>query len=446
MIVIGDLRDVVKNLVYLIPGGEDPDWVNFGLALTGLALDVGEFFSAGADTPVNFAVAFFKTLLKKLQEANAAVGYARRTGAVFSAIVVSLLKEWRAGAFTAQLGLTAWSLWGSIQDLWEYLIDDLDIPQLVVDLTAALRPAGLPQAAGAAADVAKFLTRVEALLALLENPGVRSLNDLRHVGGLLLRLKRAGLSPREIARLARALKRGGYSNETLRAIARAVTRRYGPGATPRLTRKAVLGLAEFAQANGAAATNRLLKRRFPRTEEGEKALFRLLTNIDTAKRVAVREGQPRALDKLTRRLTFGYGSFLGAYHELDAVARYRRRIQDLGTVFNGEGVDYVLTTRRAGFEEWLECKGYVTTNPFFVKRNAKKVRRQFIRFARRWRRENPPDVPLMIRYLFRGSYREGREYYKALLSAVQECRRRGIVPPDFKLPRSRVEFLGLPRP
>jgi hypothetical protein len=233
------------------------------------------------------------------------------------------------------------------------------------------------------------------------------------------------------------LKARQFSNDTLRIVARSVTRRFGKTPPPRLSTKAIRGLAEFAELHGAAATRRLLKR-----VTDDKALFRLLSNIDTAARVATDLNQPRALNQITRRLKFNYGSFIGAYHELDAIARYRRRMLELGTLFDSrEGVDYVL--RKGGFEQWLECKGFVTRNPVRIWRNAAKVARQFKRFAREWKRQNGGDLD--IRYVFRGSFRDGRVYFEAIQKVIPDLIKDGTLSKGFKFPRSRVEFLGLGR-
>jgi hypothetical protein len=102
----------------------------------------------------------------------------------------------------------------------------------------------------------------------------------------------------------------------------------------------------------------------------------------------------------------------------------------------------VTESRFFGRVEWLECKGYITRRPDRIERNAKKLKKQFIRFARHWKRSRQVGV-FTITYVFRGRYQE--EYVKALEDAIAICKKRGILPASYRLPRSRIEFLGLGR-
>ena len=58
----GDVRDVIKELGKLAPGGEEPDWVNFGLSLGGLALEL----APGAGEALDAAIAVIKSALKRV--------------------------------------------------------------------------------------------------------------------------------------------------------------------------------------------------------------------------------------------------------------------------------------------------------------------------------------------------------------------------------------------
>ena len=67
MVGWGDLRDIAKNLAYAWPGGRDPNWTEFGLAVAGLALDVATIFSGGGAAPGNAVLAAIKVMLKRLE-------------------------------------------------------------------------------------------------------------------------------------------------------------------------------------------------------------------------------------------------------------------------------------------------------------------------------------------------------------------------------------------
>ncbi len=63
----GDARDIAKNLAFLWPGGRDPNWNEFTLAVCGLALDVAQIFSAGAAAAPNALIGCIKVMMKRLE-------------------------------------------------------------------------------------------------------------------------------------------------------------------------------------------------------------------------------------------------------------------------------------------------------------------------------------------------------------------------------------------
>jgi len=59
---IGDARDIIKNLAYIVPGGNDPDWTQFGFAVVGLAT---EFVPIAGEAP-DAVVTSVKVILPRI--------------------------------------------------------------------------------------------------------------------------------------------------------------------------------------------------------------------------------------------------------------------------------------------------------------------------------------------------------------------------------------------
>ncbi len=103
---IGDARDILKNLGYLWPGGEDPDWAIFGFAVLGLATE----FAPGIGELPDAVITAVKVILPKIKNGpfrrglirivkemlviarskgpNAAVRYAKDYAGLLKAIVL----------------------------------------------------------------------------------------------------------------------------------------------------------------------------------------------------------------------------------------------------------------------------------------------------------------------------------------------------------------------
>jgi len=402
MVLIGDLRDIVKNLCYLAPGGEDPDWINFTLAVAGLVLDVGEVFSGGADTPVNAFVAVLKVTAKKLRDVNTPA--ARRVAAVIGELLLSLLKEWRTTLGTGQFVFTAWQFYPVIRDLYEYL------------QPALANPALLPE-------------YLEPVFAMIENPAGRSRKEFEIIGETLNTWRRSGMRPSRMAALVRKLKdtQRGFDSRTLRRVLRSLHRRW-----PRdrnLTPKALLGLAEFARMFGSAKTSRLVKTFLDGGNVDD--LIRVLHNIETAASWARRKGQLDELRHLTIGLSGPGNARLGAFLELEVFVMFRHRIFDLRPRINDRwGCDF-----RLDGDVYVECKAWFE----FSDELRKKLIRQFIRFAKHWSTQGDFRRP-RFRYVFIGVFR--REYYGALRQAMGLAKLNGYLPRWWRLGRRSFLWLG----
>ena len=444
MVFVGDLRDIIKNLCYLAPGGEDPNWLDFTLAVTGLALDIGEIFSAGADTHLNFAVALFRSMLKKLSSPELRnLPQVKRIAAVITEVLFALLREWRMAARGTQFTLVGFSLWPLIKDLWLYVTEGLQIPtsrQELEDLAVTL-----PE-------------RIIPILSLLGNPAILSKLDLQEIGGMLRQYRRAGMGHGDIRRLIdewteiSAGQRQRFSTDTIRSIGKVLTARWSsnwPVADAKITAKAAGGLGEYIARHGIAEGSKLLNRFQPSTS-GKRA-FQLLTNMDTAAKTARRLNQfPGAFDDLTHPLKGNRLQRQGAMHELDVLVRYRRFIREIQPRFPDargvpqQGVDFIIEI--SGRRVFLEAKALYAIKPNSVKTNAGRIRKQFQdRFKPAGTAAGSGNFA--IRYVFRDQRRpNGEEYLKALQKAVKDCIAKGILPANFKLRRRDVRFLGLPRP
>lgn len=424
MVGIGDLRDIIKNLAYLAPGGEDPDWANFGLAVCGLVLSIGEIFSAGADTPENFLVSFLRALLARAKTLKNS-----RLASVIAEILITLVKEWRYIVKAVQHGLTVYSFWPTIEQLWNFLLHNKTIPRKVSEF---------------AAFVNSLRDRFEVVLSLIMNP-IKAKKDLRWTGRLLREMQKTGLPDREIKRAILAMLKGRFTGEVVRVVGAMLDARRARGlATGPVTEKMIRGFAHYVFLHGDAAAAR-----FGARFRDERKLFRILTQIDTLYET-LKNKMPKAelaagMRRLTEPLRRPARNRQFAIHELEIACWFRRFLHTIQPMFRKkQGVDFILKIGKTLV--WLEAKSYYTFTRFGRKQLKDKVRKQFIRFVEEQCRQKKVARlnSFAIQYVFRGAREHNSIYAKAIEEAIAEVRHR--LPHGFSANNVRILYWGLPRP
>lgn len=421
MILIGDLRDILKNLCYLWPGGEDPDWVNFGLAVAGLVLDVGEIFSAGMDTPANFFVSFVKVLLKQ-------DGLNKKVARIFVELLMLLIREWRAALRGGVFLFTAYSLYTVVKDLTEFMMEGLSLgsfgPKKILETVETLK------------------TRFEILMELFSNSAIQMMEDIPVMGRFLKRLREGRLTDDEIRDLVRYSKLDEVSTEVIRVMAKVIDvypNWKGMNLTPRQLR----GLGEFLQSHGPNGVHELLKRFHAFSDP--KPLQIVLGNIEAAARCCREikgDDWVRPFKDMTVPLTQRAWQKQGAFHELDVLSRYfhrlpdtnANRIVDIQPRWNGkQGVDFIIQDND-GRLYMLEVKSFFALDP---SNNSAKLHTQFNRYIDNLARLDAlgPRSPMPFRWVFRGEYEA--EYWESLLATLAKA---GKLPDGVQI---SAHFLGL---
>ena len=182
----GDARDIVKNLAFLWPGGRDPNWGEFGLAVCGLALDVSQPFTAGATTPANAFIACVKIMLTKLDPLIRVFPEAKRIAADLCELVMRVLQRLREMKILhlATAGFTVNELRKVVPpDLVDYLFAGLteDHLKTFTEFGSKLTPSMNPFAPVGASQIA---TAFDAIANIQENAG--RIDEMREIVELLV--------------------------------------------------------------------------------------------------------------------------------------------------------------------------------------------------------------------------------------------------------------------
>ncbi|MBL8909444.1 MAG: hypothetical protein JNM17_01960 [Archangium sp.] len=213
----GDLRDVIKQLCFLVPGGEEFEWHQFTLALLGLGLDAAQFVAPQAAAP-NAVLAVLKILLKRLQpflHHRAAREIAELLGKCTMA-VLKRLYELRVLLRTAEAAVFLDALRVAIPSgFFEFFFGDVETEDLeamgrfaqrltprpfayLSPLTAADEARALLDVQGAAADaervrklIARLMNRVE-VVSQFFNPTWRSVLEMSEVLEFMAQLRVLG--------------------------------------------------------------------------------------------------------------------------------------------------------------------------------------------------------------------------------------------------------------